>query len=92
MMLPCQKCSGEGREIRYGMTYEPGCSHAHMGEVDRGVCPYCHGSGTAICEAGGCDEPAIAFDDDGRALCEDCLSDSIMEQAMSEDNWRDDHL
>lgn len=44
------------------------------------------------CEARGCKKPAVAFDDDGKALCEDCLSESLLEQAMAEDNWEDDHL
>jgi hypothetical protein len=92
MFLPCRKCQGEGREIRMGTVYEPGCGHPHKGEVDRGACFECHGSGTAICESRGCDEPAVAFDDDGLALCEDCLSESLMAQAVTEDNWEDDHL
>lgn len=33
-------------DIRCGLMYEPGESHAHMGDVDRGPCPYCNGSGS----------------------------------------------
>ncbi|MET4187666.1 RecJ-like exonuclease [Bradyrhizobium sp. JR1.7] len=42
---PCPACQGEGRDIRYGITYEPGCGHPHMGEVDHGTCPICSGRG-----------------------------------------------
>lgn len=49
-------------------------------------------SGTQVCEARGCKEAAVGFNDDGEALCEDCLSLSFMERAMEEDNWEDDHL
>ena len=45
-IVPCHACQGEGRDIRYGLTYEYGCSHAHMGEVDYGPCEECNGSGS----------------------------------------------
>lgn len=32
------------------------------------------------CEASGCDEDAVAFNDDGEALCEDCLLEWCQEQ------------
>lgn len=43
-------CNGEGRDLRYGVVYEPGCGHPHRGEVDRGPCPDCNGSGTIMVE------------------------------------------
>lgn len=45
IIVPCPACQGEGRDIRYGVTYEPGCGHPHMGEVDRGMCDACKGRG-----------------------------------------------
>lgn len=46
VIVPCSTCQGEGRDIRYGLTYEYGCNHAHMGDVDRGPCEECRGSGS----------------------------------------------
>lgn len=46
VIAPCPACQGEGRDIRYGVVYEPGCGHPHMGEVDRGMCMACAGSGS----------------------------------------------
>jgi len=40
----------------------------------------CEGSGNQKCDNRGCDELAIGFNDDGDALCQDCL----MEWAMQE--------
>lgn len=45
VIVPCPTCQGEGRDIRYGIVYEAGCNHAHMGEVDHGMCRDCNGSG-----------------------------------------------
>lgn len=42
--VPCPACQGEGRDIRYGVVYEPGCGHPHMGEVDHGICDVCKGA------------------------------------------------
>lgn len=42
--VECAACQGEGRDIRYGITYESGCGHPHMGEVDHGICPVCRGA------------------------------------------------
>ena len=33
------------------------------------------GSGDQECEARGCKENAVAFNDDGEALCEDCMAE-----------------
>lgn len=38
-------------------------------------CEECHGSGNAKCEARGCDEDAICFNEDGKCLCEDCFTE-----------------
>lgn len=86
MILPCSKCAGEGKiyASRYGGN-DPDV-------WPTGTCPVCEGSGTQQCEARGCKEAAVGFNDDGEALCEDCLAESLMQQAMAEDNWRDDHL
>ena len=46
VIVPCPVCQGEGRDIRAGFVYEPGCGHAHMGEVDYGMCTECNGSGS----------------------------------------------
>lgn len=69
MILPCPKCSGEGRiwKSTYGGN-DPDV-------WDAGQCEECTGDGNARCDARGCDEKAIAFNDDGEALCEDCLAE-----------------
>ena len=66
MSIPCVKCSGEGSlfKSRYGGN-DPDVWHT-------GQCDACEGSGNQVCEERGCDEPAVCFDDDGRALCGDC--------------------
>lgn len=46
IIVPCPACHGEGRDIRMGTVYEPGCGHPHRGEVDRGPCETCEGSGS----------------------------------------------
>ncbi len=68
-ILPCSRCGGEGSlyASRYGGN-DP--------DVWRtGKCDVCEGSGNQVCEARGCSEPAIAFNDDGEALCEDCMAE-----------------
>lgn len=37
------------------------------------MCEACNGSGNHTCDNRGCDEPAVGFNDDGKALCADCL-------------------
>ena len=66
MSIPCVKCSGNGSlyESRYGGN-DPDVWRA-------GQCDACEDSGNQVCEERGCDEPAVCFDDDGRALCGDC--------------------
>jgi len=66
-ILACTKCGGEGQ--RYASRY--GGNDPDVWAV--GKCDVCEGSGNQICEARGCAEPAVAFNDDGEALCEDCL-------------------
>lgn len=65
MRLCCICCSGAG-------AVEP--HHADP-------CEDCGGSGNQKCESRGCDEDAIGFDEDGRALCEDCLFELMTEFA-----------
>ena len=67
MTLFCAKCSGEGSiyASRYGGN-DPDTYRI-------GPCEDCGGTGKAICEARGCREEAVAFNDDGEAMCEDCL-------------------
>lgn len=72
-MIPCAKCQGEGSiyQSRYGGN-DP--------DVWRvGACEACGGSGNQACEERGCSEPAVAFNDDGEALCEDCLAEWVTE-------------
>jgi len=69
MRLNCTRCDGEGS--LYGSRY--GGNDPDVYRI--GPCDACDGSGDQICEARGCNEPAGAFNDDGEALCEDCLSE-----------------
>lgn len=73
MILPCSKCQGEGRifKSKYGGN-DPDV-------WDAGKCDACEGSGDHMCEARGCTEKAAAFNDDGEALCEDCLVEWVSE-------------
>lgn len=79
MILTCSKCSGEGAIFtsRYGGN-DPDVWR------DR-ECEACDGSGNQRCEARGCDENAVAFNDDGEALCEDCLLEWTLAGADLED-------
>jgi hypothetical protein len=72
MRLHCLKCSGEGRiyKSKYGGN-DPDV-------WDAGKCEACEGSGNEVCHARGCKEPAVAFNDDGEALCEDCMAEWAM--------------
>jgi hypothetical protein len=66
-LLFCCKCQGEGKlyTSRYGGN-DPDV-------YPTGECPACEGSGNQRCDNRGCDEDAVGFNDDGEALCEDCL-------------------
>lgn len=68
MILSCTKCNGEGRifKSKYGGN-DPDV-------WDAGQCEACEGSGNQTCEARGCTETAVAFNEDGEAFCEDCLA------------------
>jgi hypothetical protein len=65
--IPCIKCQGEGRifKSKYGGN-DPDV-------WDAGMCEACDGSGNHTCENRGCDDIAQGFNEDGEALCEDCL-------------------
>jgi len=75
MMLPCSRCSGEGKlyDSKYGGN-DPDVWCA-------GACPVCEGSGSQTCDARGCKEIAVAFNDDGEALCEDCMLEWVTNYA-----------
>jgi hypothetical protein len=66
-IISCRKCSGEGRlyKSKYGGN-DPDV-------WDAGKCEWCDGSGSAPCERCSCKNGAVGFNDDGDALCEDCL-------------------
>jgi len=72
-IIPCAKCSGEGTiyNSRYGGN-DPNVWAA-------GECGACGGSGNQKCDSRSCHEDAVAFNDDGEALCADCLSEWISE-------------
>jgi hypothetical protein len=67
--LNCAHCGGEGRifKSRYGGN-DPDV-------WDAGECPACKGSANQRCEARACTSDAVGFNDDGEAMCEDCLSE-----------------
>lgn len=44
VITECPSCQGEGRKIVYGLVYEPGCGHPHMGDRDIGLCDECQGA------------------------------------------------
>jgi hypothetical protein len=66
-LLACTACDGEGR--RYKSHY--GGNDPDMTDADK--CDACDGSGDQLCESRGCKEKAVAFNEDGEALCEDCF-------------------
>lgn len=73
--LNCMNCGGEGKiyASRYGGN-DPDV-------WPTGDCPACKGSANQVCEARGCSEDAVGFNDDGEAMCEDCLLEWAVEHA-----------
>ena len=69
--IPCAKCGGTGSPLESTSLW--------VGPPSDVECRECKGSGAAKCEKHGCSEDAAGFDDDGNALCNDCL----MEWAMN---------
>jgi hypothetical protein len=67
--MACGKCAGSGQ--RYASRN--GGNDPDVWAV--GKCDACEGSGNETCEARGCSEPAVAFNDDGEALCEECIAE-----------------
>lgn len=65
--LNCMHCAGEGRifKSKYGGN-DPDV-------WDAGECPHCRGTANQACEARDCAEDATGFNDDGEAMCADCL-------------------
>jgi hypothetical protein len=45
------------------------------GRVFDSECADCEGSGNHVCDSKGCNMQAVAFNNDGKALCGDCLMD-----------------
>ena len=70
-ILFCEHCGGEGRiwKSRYGGT-DPDV-------WDAGQCGDCDGSGNRKCEARGCDQDATWLNEDGEALCTECMVEPI---------------
>ncbi len=73
-ILCCSKCSGEGTlyDSRYGGN-DPDVYPV-------GECEACDGSGSQKCESRGCDDYAVGFNDDGEAMCQDCLIEWAMQE------------
>lgn len=72
--LFCSKCGGEGS--LYGSRY--GGNDPDVWRT--GKCDACDGSGDEECSSRGCKESAVAFNDDGEALCQDCLMEWMTSQ------------
>lgn len=43
-IVPCETCGTEGRIFYRGYVYEPGCTHAHIGDARDEECPDCEGA------------------------------------------------
>lgn len=74
MAIWCAKCGGEGS--LYGSRY--GGNDPDVWRT--GKCDACDGSGAQVCDGRGCTEPAVCFNEDGQALCEDCFMAWAMAQ------------
>lgn len=74
MILHCQKCGGEGTlyDSRYGGN-DPDVYPV-------GKCEACDGGGSQKCEKRNCNENAVGFNDDGEAMCQDCLIEWEMQE------------
>lgn len=67
--------------------------HCSKCQGEAAECDACDGSGSQRCEARSCSEQAIGFDEDGRALCEDCLAEwacNYGEDEETADGWMSD--
>ena len=73
--LFCSKCAGEGTiyTSRYGGN-DPDVYPV-------GKCDACDGSGDRPCENHGCADVAVGFNDDGEAMCQECLVSWAMNYA-----------
>lgn len=67
--ITCQKCNGEG--TLYTSKY--GGNDPDVWPT--GKCDACYGSGEEQCASRACIAPAVGFNDDGEALCEDCMAE-----------------
>jgi hypothetical protein len=78
-ILPCAACGGEGRKFRS----QWGGNDPDI--WDAGECEDCEGSGNQSCESRRCNEPSVGFNDNGTALCEDCMMQWIAEKFNDEE-------
>lgn len=69
MIIACSKCAGEGT------TYTSRYGGNDPDVWSTGQCDLCAGSGNEPCAKRGCKEDAAAFNEDGEAMCPDCLSE-----------------
>ena len=58
--------------MRLACEYCGGSGEGYYGGEE---CTACDGSGTAKCDAKGCNEEAVVTSEDGDMLCEDCFSE-----------------
>jgi hypothetical protein len=86
--MTCEKCNGTGyytHRTTFPLSYVgPGlCPDDARGMTDA-KCDECHGESAEAddltCED--CGEPALGFNDDGRALCEDCLVEDAFDNSQ----------
>lgn len=80
-LITCIACQGEGRIFK---SYYGGNDPDVW---DAGKCEACDGSGNETCHARGCNEQAVSFNDDGEALCEDCMIEWVTEHATKDENF-----
>ena len=82
-ILPCPTCQGEGRiwKSKYGGN-DPDV-------WDAGQCPTCEGAREMRCDVRKCKGWAVGFNEDGEAMCEDCLAEWIA-QGEAETEERDE--
>ena len=62
------------------MTRLPCIKCQGEGKTANEQCEACEGSGNQRCEERSCEEDAVGFDNDGNALCEDCLVEWVTKE------------
>ena len=73
--LTCTKCAGEGH------IYKSQFGGNDPDVWPAGKCDACDGGGNEPCANHGCKDDAVAFNDDGEAMCQDCLMSWTMNYA-----------